>query len=276
MQMSGSTRNFYYHTPRPGLTVSSGTLLFNGTRIGFQYVGTAYVFSAQCPAVGYRVTGGLSSDLHFIRLTGRAPVRRPGSCQVDSYRDDILEFQTLDDDTCGCECPGEIPVASYDRFIELSQSGAEASCPYLYSWNDEKKIWKSHGKIIHVAEGRNREAIERIVLTELTSKFRLSEHEPENSYIDQVELRIEMKNGSLFVLKPNTDELAHRDGNYLFLPAYTSVEFEFDLPPWLLRTDIESTSLWVTGYYERIASQPGKAAGPQICRPAAVFSNKNN
>src|SRR5208282_89917 len=50
LYLSGKERYFFYSSPRPGLSVRRGTLLFNGTRSGQTYDGTAYVFSAVCGA----------------------------------------------------------------------------------------------------------------------------------------------------------------------------------------------------------------------------------
>jgi hypothetical protein len=249
---SGRSRSFHYLNPRQGLRargVDEGTLLFEGTRHNYNYSGTAYVFSV-CGPQPYQVSGTLSADLKSIRLSGRAPIV-DRNCRVTSYREDLLEFTAQDDDDCGCECPGEIPVADID---EYSSTGNGTSCPYLYAWNDAERRWRRYGKIIHAAEGRDREAVEEIALKEFATRFRLSEEEPEISFIDKVELRVETEAGAIYALRPDNRKLSQRDGRYLFIPAYKSVEFTFTLPPDLNRLGIVRSKLVVTGYYERLGS----------------------
>lgn len=78
-----------YQQPRPGLSVTPGTVLFEGriTRgtktepLGVE--GLAYTFKTGCPAAPYKVTGGLKGD--DLVLTGAAPRRDPGGCAVTGY-----------------------------------------------------------------------------------------------------------------------------------------------------------------------------------------------
>jgi hypothetical protein len=248
----GRQRAFYYLHPRAGLAsrgVQSGTLLFSGTRSNFNYSGTAYVFSP-CGPIAYEVSGSLSSDLKHIRLYGRAPVV-DRNCNVSSYRDDVLDFETIDQADCGCQCPGEIPVADLDEWV---QSGDATSCPYLYAWSDKDRAWKSYGKVIHVAQGPDRETAEEVNISEFSTRFRLSEEEPENSFIDKVELRVETDDGAIYSLRPNIQKLTARDKQYLFISAYKSVDFGFKLPKWVSRRNVRRSTLIVTGYYERLGS----------------------
>jgi hypothetical protein len=91
LQDKGNGRWFYYHTPRSGLAVQSGTLLFEGRKDGSTYAGTAYVFSPTCGKSGYPVKGVVSRDQTSIRLYGKAP-RRDSNCNVTGYRNDELVF----------------------------------------------------------------------------------------------------------------------------------------------------------------------------------------
>lgn len=253
LQWNGRNREIYYLHPRPGLIprgVRQGTLLFSGTRYDQNYTGTAYVFSL-CGPVGYQVSGSVASDLKSIRLYGKVPVL-DRSCNVTGYRDDVLDFTALDDGDCGCECPSEIPVADIDAYVS---SGDATSCPYLYAWSDTEQGWSSYGKVIHVAQGRHRETVEEIKLRELSTRFRLAEEEPENSFIDKVELRVETDKG-IYALKPSLKRLAARDGAYAFIGAYKQIEFSFRLPPGVDRASVKGSTLTITGYYERLSKAP--------------------
>jgi len=70
-----------YDSPRPGLPVREGTLLFEGTydKRGF-YSGTAYTFKRGCEPAPYAVAGKDSGP--GIVLMGVAPHRDPHSCAV--------------------------------------------------------------------------------------------------------------------------------------------------------------------------------------------------
>jgi len=51
----GSSRRFYYHTPRPKMAaegVVKSTMLLNGERNGNTYLGTTYIFSLKCGSTG--------------------------------------------------------------------------------------------------------------------------------------------------------------------------------------------------------------------------------
>jgi len=88
----GKRRKFYYDAPREGLIsqgVHNGTLLFEGTRQGNRYLGTAYLFSKGCSPVGFPVEGDVLNE-HEIVVRGRAPNRR--SCRTIGYSDSVLRF----------------------------------------------------------------------------------------------------------------------------------------------------------------------------------------
>jgi hypothetical protein len=251
LEWKASSRSFYYLTPRAGVAgegVRRGTLLFTGTRSGYNYVGTAYVFSARCGRIPYSVRGSISSDLQSIQLVGRAP-RLDALCNAISYFDDTLTFSAVQTPYCGCNCPGEIPIADYDEWIHGATVGY--SCPYLYAWSDSEKVWRSYGKVLHIAEGPKREALEEVKLAEFSTRFRLAEEEPENSYIDHVQLRLETPDGAIITLNPDMWKLSRRDHIYANVQAYKSIEFRFKLPEWLTPTSVRHATIIIAGYYER-------------------------
>jgi aspartyl protease family protein len=76
--------------------VLPGTLLFRGTRSGYTYSGTTYLFSRRCGAIPYQVTGTVSADDQHVVLRGNAPSEFNASCQATAYRTDILQFDLTD------------------------------------------------------------------------------------------------------------------------------------------------------------------------------------
>lgn len=96
LQSTGSNRTFRYETPRQGLPVAPGTVLFNGYKQGNFYSGTAYVFSAKCGAIGYPVNGPISPDQRSVTLEGNAPVRDE-NCRIVRREANALTFNFRDE-----------------------------------------------------------------------------------------------------------------------------------------------------------------------------------
>lgn len=94
----GARRQFVYDAPRDGMLaqgVAPGTLLFEGTRSGSAYNGTAYIFSKNCGARPYAVSGTVAADDRSISMVGRAP-RINSACQVFGYIDDTITFELVE------------------------------------------------------------------------------------------------------------------------------------------------------------------------------------
>src|SRR3974390_553734 len=62
---NGSSREFYYQKPRPGMLDAGarpGSLLFRGQINNGQYLGTAYIFNLQCGPIPFEVKGPILHD----------------------------------------------------------------------------------------------------------------------------------------------------------------------------------------------------------------------
>ena len=91
----GGGRKMFYGSPRPellGYGIKSGTLIFDGKRVGTMYVGKAYRFPKECDPVSYEVKGPISHDEKTITLRGIAPIIVSG-CDAMGYKDDELVFE---------------------------------------------------------------------------------------------------------------------------------------------------------------------------------------
>jgi hypothetical protein len=217
--------------------------------------------------LGYDVSGAVDVRQRSIILNGLAPTV-DSRCNIINYRNDVLVFSF---NGCGCEC-GDHPELSaiYPPPPNLTGATAStdaASCPYLYAWDDQNSQWHSYGKVIRDARGQHLERIETIELSSFSTRFRLAEKEPEQSFIDHVELRVTLKDGSQVILRPTPAILVKRDRKRLQIPAFGSVEFTFRAPPWITRDLVERTLLSITGYYEEIADA-------RICRRPVAASEK--
>lgn len=95
LEASGVSRKFIYESPRDGLPVSKGTIVFQGRRAGQTYSGTAYVFSKLCGEIGYPVSGAVSADDRTVTSGGKVPVRN-AQCKVARYEDNFLVFNLVE------------------------------------------------------------------------------------------------------------------------------------------------------------------------------------
>ena len=94
---TGASRKFFYESPRQGLVevgIQKGSLLFEGTKNGATYAGTAYVYSKRCGRIGFAVSGTVAPDQRSVTVYGQAPLRAE-NCQPGGYRNETLSFTFL-------------------------------------------------------------------------------------------------------------------------------------------------------------------------------------
>jgi hypothetical protein len=93
---NGSSREFYYQKPRPGMLDAGahpGSVLFRGELNNGQYLGTAYIFNPHCGPIPFEVKGSILNDEQIV-LTGQAP-RVGRNCRPDGSYTSNLEFRRL-------------------------------------------------------------------------------------------------------------------------------------------------------------------------------------
>jgi len=137
------------------------------------------------------------------------------------------------------------------NFMKLTMVPEFGSCPYLYAWDDGQNVWVRHGKVIHAANSKDKEGTDTIAFPGFRSKFRLAEEEPEVSYINQVKLEVELKDGTGMTLRPDFEAMSAQDQRYATIKAGDRIEFSFALPPTVSAADVKQSTLAVTGYYRR-------------------------
>jgi hypothetical protein len=81
-EWKNGTVEITYDSPRAGLAVAPGSLLFKGVRDGNAYSGTAYTFKAGCSPAPFAVAGMKYPNKELIVLTGDAPHRAGRSCDL--------------------------------------------------------------------------------------------------------------------------------------------------------------------------------------------------
>ena len=157
------------------------------------------------------------------------------------------------------------------NFMDIAYSGQEGSCPYLLSWDNERRDWTEHGKVLHEANDASREQTQSIVLPGFVSRFRLEEREPEVATVDRAEIALSLKDGRSMTLKPDAAASAGTGRRLLFWGD--SQEYEFRLPSGVRPSDVVQSRLSLTGYYERYSSLPNADRGGNAFISPAAFSS---
>ena len=159
--------------------------------------------------------------------------------------------------------------------MEIAFSGQVGSCPYLLSWDNERRDWTEHGKVLHQASDASREETQTIALPGFVSRFRLEEREPEVATIDNAEVAVNLNDGRSMTLRPDMAPAAKAGRQLLFWGD--AQELEFSLPRGVAPADVVQSRLSLTGYYERYSSLPNSAyrGGGAFIRHAAFSTSAN-
>jgi hypothetical protein len=246
---------------------TKGEIVFKGTADGRNYTGTAYIYTKSCGRIEFEVSGQVrilpdaDGEHHAsIDLTGQMP-ELDSQCKNRGTVTKVVQFKYLGCHvgfTCqNCNCGGDKTPELRPAFHEVGDPTygekahviGGARCPYLYAWKDNESHWETYGKMIHGAENRDHERTEVVPLSSFATKFRLAEEEPETSFIDDINLKVRLRNGSEITLEPQFAEggLLHEQ---IRIAPFTEVKFFFSLPPTVKEADVEKASLSMTGYYE--------------------------
>lgn len=134
--------------------------------------------------------------------------------------------------------------------ISVDISWEAGSCPYLLSQAPNGE-WIEHGKVLHNANGIAQRATDARVFQGAVTRFKLEEREAERARIDGVHLRVALRSGGSFTLKPDAPFEAASSDQPLELLWGQGAELNFTLPASIARTDVKETELVVSGYYER-------------------------
>jgi hypothetical protein len=140
------------------------------------------------------------------------------------------------------------------NFLQLTAGADVGSCPYLYALDGKTGRWRGYGKVIHTADSKAKKMTQLVKLDGFANHFRLTEHELELSYIDRVQLVLDLHDGRKINLSPQQEIMSRTDGNAQKIYAGQTVEFDFTLPDELAPKDIKNSSLTITGYYQRYGS----------------------
>jgi hypothetical protein len=133
---NGSSREFDYQKPRPGLLHAGarpGSVLFRGEVNNRQYLGTAYIFNPHCGPIPFEVKGSILNDEQIV-LTGQAP-RVGRNCRPGGSYTSNLEFRRLKPNDAAqsqepsAAQPSPIPVSKPDVPSVSSAESAPTAQP---------------------------------------------------------------------------------------------------------------------------------------------------
>jgi hypothetical protein len=137
------------------------------------------------------------------------------------------------------------------NFIEISAEQVAGSCPYVSSYDDHDHEWVRHGKIIDNASAPEKETTGRVRQDGLVTRFKLSEEEPEVTFVHKVRLELALADGRAITLRPRNRLRAESAGHYDKIKYGAEREYDFDLPVDVGPMNVLKSTLWVTGYYLR-------------------------
>jgi hypothetical protein len=144
------------------------------------------------------------------------------------------------------------------NIILITASNEAGSCPILYTWDARAATWIRHGKVLHQAQTRVREASETMQFNGLVHRFRIAEEELERATIRQVSLQLELNDGRTLTLQPEPQPAgrAAQQAAALIAELYANDEIEitFVLPTDLDAVQVIRSSFTVAGYYDRYAA----------------------
>lgn len=151
---------------------------------------------------------------------------------------------TIDDESCNVKWRSA-------NFLKLSATAESGCCPYLYAWQIDHRRWVRQPNIIHRAQGPQGERTETREFEGYVPRFRITEEEPELTWVDQVEFSVECRNGETLQLRPAQAALALRDRHYAKLYFGDALRIDFALPAGRRTDEVVRSRLAVTGYYRR-------------------------
>jgi hypothetical protein len=149
------------------------------------------------------------------------------------------------------------PVRNNEKnLISISYKGVtfieEASCPYVFIFNDESRKYEQKGTLIYMNVGKQNEAYDTLAISNFSSSMEIREIESEVSYLDEVKLllmnSITQQNK---IYKPSYSRLDKIDRDYLMLKKGNIFKLKFPIEKSDYK-DFDKAFIISYGYYDRI------------------------
>lgn len=119
----------------------------------------------------------------------------------------------------------------------------------------------SEGVILYGNDAKAREAMDDILLRRFDGRVLIKEQDPEDSFIDLVQIRATSPDGSEKLLYPKNEKLRFADGHYLKLKKGEEVTVEFEWPPGFVA---RKYVLVASGYYLPYSTKPSKSSPSEV------------
>jgi hypothetical protein len=142
---------------------------------------------------------------------------------------------------------GKVPELELDLSTNFSPGG---SCPRLSYWDTARQTWVDKGKVIHTANSEASEAVSVVSVPNDATRFRLSEEEPETSYIRDITLRLALQDGRTVEIAPDLGMSKVPDAPLHKIYPYSAVDFVFDVPKIYRDIGLKKAEVTIRGYYE--------------------------
>lgn len=104
------------------------------------------------------------------------------------------------------------------------------SCPYIYTYSIEHKSWVSEGVILYGNSSKLRESTDEMLLKRFNGQVLIKEKDPEDSYIDMIQIRALTDDGKETILYPVNGGLLAADGKYIKLKQGEQLIVDFNMP----------------------------------------------
>jgi len=111
-----------------------------------------------------------------------------------------------------------------------------------------------------------RESSDEMLLSRFDGRVLLKENDPEDSFIDLVQIRARSRDGSETLLYPKNAKLRFVDGDYVELKRGQQLLIEFDVPEGFVAREY---LLLASGYYIPYRVKPTES-GPRRAMPARI------
>ena len=148
------------------------------------------------------------------------------------------------------------------------------SCPYVYGYDSSRDEWRLQSRAIVGATNRRLAYEDSFPLEHFDGRLRITEVDPEASFIDDIAVRLTLADGSTVDLAPDDQRLKARDGSYFVIIHPQTAEIDF---PGFADIDqpVTTVTAHIYGYYREFGIAPetvsSRARGPMCRRGSRLF-----
>lgn len=136
------------------------------------------------------------------------------------------------------------------NFLSVTTSCPCGSCPYVHAWDATARQWVDTGVMLEFANAAAKTTWDWRRFEGAVLRFRVQEDEAEFTRLGGARLELVLRNGDQHTLWCKAFA-GVSDTAPIELMFNQAVELSFTLPRGVRRADVQSSTLWLRGYYER-------------------------